>query len=600
MNGTGRTLLLSVVRERRSTLAWILLWSIVETAPVGVSGLLIATAIDHFLSHDVPPATVALAALLVAALVGAVATRRLFPLMAAVIEPVRDAFVTALVEGVLTDAVRSARPPDLASVARLTQQVQTVREVLHAGLRIVRQIVFASVAALVGLSLLAPLVALISGGLVLAALALFAWLLPGLTARHKAVLLAEEEVAQRAGTAFSGVRDAIACAGEQRVIADVDRAVDEQRRRARALARATSARTLVVFVGGQLPVLVLLAAAPSLLRHGYVSLGELAGAVAYLTVGLEPALRRLLEVMATWGLEMAVSVTRLGETFAEPGESPGTGLVPDAYDLRIEGLTFAYGPHATPVVQDLGFAVPEGSHLAIVGPSGIGKSTLAGLLTGLLTARHGRVLLGGADLGGIDPRELRRHMALIPQEAYVFTGTLRENLIYLAPRATEAEIARALAAVGLRAVADRLGGIDARVGAGGAELSQGERQLVSLARVYLSPARLVILDEATSELDPEAEAKAEAAFARRTGTLIVIAHRISSAHRADQVLLLDGDTAHLGTHDQLAAASPLYADLVCHWDHERGRPLTPSGNRLAPSSNRLTPSGNRGDKDADT
>ncbi|GGU43451.1 ABC transporter ATP-binding protein [Streptomyces violascens] len=579
MNRAGHTLLLSVLRQRRGTLARILVWSVVETAPVGASGLLISTAIDHFLSHDVLPAAGALTALLVAALVGAAATRRLFPWMAAVIEPVRDAFVIALVEGVLADAVNSARPPDLASVARLTEQVQTVREVLHALLRIIRQIVFASVAALVGLSLLAPLVALISGGLVLAAMALFAWLLPGLAARHKAVLLAEEEVAQRAGTAFSGVRDAIACAGEHRVIAGVDQAVDEQRRRARALARATAARTLVVFVGGQLPVVVLLASAPSLLHRGYLSLGELAGAVTYLTVGLEPALRKMLEVLATWGLEMAVSITRLGEGFAEPAGTPATSPAPDAYDLEVDGLTFAYGPHATPVVQDLHCTVPEGSHLVVVGPSGIGKSTLAGLLTGLLTAQRGRVLLGGADIGGVDQRELRRFVALIPQEAYVFAGTFRENLTYLAPRATEAEITEALEAVGLRPVTDRLGGIDTRVGAGGADLSQGERQLVALARVYLSPARLVILDEATSGLDPETEAKAEAAFARRPGTLIVIAHRISSARRADQVLLLDGCTARFGTHDQLAAASALYADLVGNWDHERGRPLTYSGNK---------------------
>jgi ATP-binding cassette subfamily C protein len=119
--------------------------------------------------------------------------------------------------------------------------------------------------------------------------------------------------------------------------------------------------------------------------------------------------------------------------------------------------------------------------------------------------------------------------------------------------------------VGLAPLVDRLGGLDARLGAGGADLSQGERQLVALARVYLSPARLVILDEATSSLDPAAEALAEQAFAARPGSLIVVAHRISSARRADRILLLDDDGSQQGTHADLLSCSERYADLVGWW-----------------------------------
>jgi len=148
---------------------------------------------------------------------------------------------------------------------------------------------------------------------------------------------------------------------------------------------------------------------------------------------------------------------------------------------------------------------------------------------------------------------------LIPQEAYVFSGTVRENVAYLRPAATDWEVEAALRAVG----ADLVFRPDARVRPG--ELSAGERQLLSLARAYLSPAPLAVLDEATCHLDPAAERRAEEAFAARGGTLIVIAHRISSALRARRVLVLDGAEAVVGDHTYLLARSPLYTELVGHW-----------------------------------
>jgi ATP-binding cassette subfamily C protein len=247
----------------------------------------------------------------------------------------------------------------------------------------------------------------------------------------------------------------------------------------------------------------------------------------------------------------------------------GTRWLGANLDLVAEGLTFAYAEHADPILDGLDLLLPHGAHLAVVGPSGAGKSTLANLLAGLERPLGGRVRLGGVPLQHLKEPALRRSVALIPQEAYVFSGSLRENLAYLAPRADDLDLDRAAVAVGLAPTMVRLGGYDAVVGPGGQELSAGERQLVALARVYLSPAVVVLLDEATSNLDPVAEVAAEQAFSRRPGSLLVVAHRISSAMRADRILVMDGPSPVLGTHQSLLETSPLYADLVGYWEGDR-------------------------------
>ncbi|MGK5546257.1 ATP-binding cassette domain-containing protein, partial [Streptomyces sp. URMC 127] len=229
--------------------------------------------------------------------------------------------------------------------------------------------------------------------------------------------------------------------------------------------------------------------------------------------------------------------------------------------LRLRRLTFAYGDHADPVVRDLDLALPPGAHLAVVGPSGVGKSTLAGLIAGLLRPGGGEVTVGGhrAETAAATARRV-----LIPQEAYVFSGTLAANLGYLRPGPApvpEEELRAATEALGMTELVRRLGGFAAPLAP--AELSAGERQQIALARAYLSPAPLAVLDEATCHLDPAAEARAERAFARRPGgTLVVIAHRAASARRAGLVLVMDGADTVCGDHHELLARSPLYRDLM--------------------------------------
>lgn len=145
----------------------------------------------------------------------------------------------------------------------------------------------------------------------------------------------------------------------------------------------------------------------------------------------------------------------------------------------------------------------------------------------------------------------------------MFTGTLWENLTYLAPEAGRGQVDDAVDRLAMRALVGRLGGYDVQLD--GSTLSAGERQLLTLARAYISPAPIVVLDEATCHLDPAADERVEQVFAHRPGTLIVVAHRITSARRARRVAVMDGPCARVGTHDDVFEASPLYRDLVGHW-----------------------------------
>ena len=229
--------------------------------------------------------------------------------------------------------------------------------------------------------------------------------------------------------------------------------------------------------------------------------------------------------------------------------------------LETHGLRYRYGEGAEDVIKDLDLLVPAGDHLAIVGPSGGGKSTLALLLSSVLRPSAGRVVLDGRPLEDWAPSERHRAITVIPQEAYVFTGTVQENLTYLCPEATTGQVDQAVTVFGLDAAVQRLGGLDATLPPGGQLLSAGERQLVALARAWLSSASIVVLDEATCHLDSSAEARAEAAFRTRGGTLIVIAHRFGSALRAHRALVADGSSWELGTHAELLTSNSRYREL---------------------------------------
>ncbi|WP_053742787.1 ATP-binding cassette domain-containing protein [Streptomyces sp. NRRL WC-3618] len=617
MSAGARRLLRSTLRTRRRPFVRLAGWSLVQAVPALLSGLLVARAVDDgFLSDRVAEGLGWLGVLAVATLVGAWGTRQTTLQLAEVVEPFRDDLVGLVTTGTLHRSARLGRPPDTAGVARLTEQVEIARESYGAVVMFAQTFAVTAVSVLIGLTALDPALLLLVLPPLVLGLTLFLLALRALAARQRAVVLADEAIAEQVSAVTDGLRDVTACGAEpvvrHRVGARIDTAADA----ARSLARLTALRTAALGVGGWLPVVLILAGTPWLLRGG-VTTGGILGALTYLSQNLQPALQNFVRGVGASGLWLLVTTARILETTApQPGTSTATSSprppssthptrsAPDARpsgslatsagaagaggtaagdskercpeDGRVElrGVSFGYAPSAEPVLRDLDLTLAPGTHLAVVGPSGAGKSTLAALIAGVLRPQTGEVRLGGVPVSSPDPApapdpyRLSRSRVLIPQEAYVFTGTLRENLSYLHPTVTPADLDAAVDAVGATPLIERLGGYDAPVDP--ARLSAGERQLIALVRALLPPARLVLLDEATCHLDPAAEAVAEHAFAARPSTLIVCAHRISSALRADLVLVLDGPRHHLGTHDRLMTDCALYRDLIGHWN-----PLTP-------------------------
>ncbi len=256
------------------------------------------------------------------------------------------------------------------------------------------------------------------------------------------------------------------------------------------------------------------------------------------------------------------------DTPVEVAERPGSVDLPDAGDVEVRDVSFAYGDGPR-VLRDVTLSIPAGSRLALVGPTGAGKSTLAKLVARLYDPTDGRVTFGGVDLRDATVSSLRGRIVVIPQEGFLFNGTIRDNVRLARAGATTAEVDDALRAVGAY---DRFSslpdGLDTEVRERGSRLSAGEKQLVSLARAALADPAVLVLDEATSSLDPGTEALVEAAVDRllEGRTVVVIAHRLSTSERADVVGVVDGgELVELGPHADLVARGGAYARLYATW-----------------------------------
>ncbi|MHB8456160.1 MAG: ABC transporter ATP-binding protein [Acidimicrobiales bacterium] len=315
---------------------------------------------------------------------------------------------------------------------------------------------------------------------------------------------------------------------------------------------------------------VLLGIGGDMVLHHSLSLGALVAFFLYLNRFLQP-IQLLVQQYNTYqqGQASILKLRTLLGTQPQVDEEPGSRDLPRVEGkITFENVSFGYDP-ALPVIHDVDLTISPGETVAFVGPTGAGKSTLAKLITRFYDPTAGRVLLDGHDLRSVTFRSLRRQLGVVPQEPFLFAGTIRDNLAFAREGATAADVDEAVRAVGLEEMIEGMPeGLGTVVHERGQSLSSGERQLIALARAFLARPRILVLDEATSNLDLQSESKIEGALdvLLEGRTAVLIAHRLSTAMKADRIIVIyDGRVVESGSHNTLVSAGSYYAAMYKAW-----------------------------------
>jgi ATP-binding cassette subfamily B protein len=325
---------------------------------------------------------------------------------------------------------------------------------------------------------------------------------------------------------------------------------------------------MMMFFSGLGPLIVLWIGGGKIIA-GQMSLGDFVAFNGYLLYLVFPtfALGWIINVLRR-GM---VAMERLKEVLAVSADlidRPGTALGVFEGKIEVHDLTFSYDRLAPPVLRNISFKIEPGRRLGIIGLTGSGKSTLAGLLARQWVVEDGHILFDGREVNSLPLRQLRRRLGYLPQEAFVFSKSIRENLSFIPREISEEDIDRALELSGLKSeVQDLPDGLDTILGERGVNLSGGQRQRLALARTLLADPEMLILDDPLSQVDAETEQQILAALKSSIAetTTVIIAHRISTVMDSDEILVLDdGEVIERGTHKELMALNGLYARIFRH------------------------------------
>ncbi|KAL4759215.1 ATP-binding cassette permease mdr2 [Aspergillus foveolatus] len=342
---------------------------------------------------------------------------------------------------------------------------------------------------------------------------------------------------------------------------------------------------------GNLTILALLYVGGGMVKSGAISIGELTSFLMYTAYagssmfGLSSFYSELMK-----GVGAASRLFELQDRQPTISPTKGTKVVSARGPIRFENVTFSYPTRpAVPIFKNLNFEIPQGTNVAIVGPSGGGKSTIASLLLRFYSPSEGRVLINGKDIKEMNAKSLRRKIGVVAQEPVLFSGTIAENISYGSPHSTRSEIVAAARKANCQFISDFPDGLDTQVGPRGAQLSGGQKQRIAIARALIKDPDILILDEATSALDAESETlvnSALAALLRGNNTTISIAHRLSTIKRSDSIVVLgnDGTVAEQGTYEELSARPDGAFTKLMEWQLSGGDSKPPVSFSLDPET----------------